>query len=61
MLFISQPAARPALIVYSTAFLFNTGSAPGKPTHTGQQLVFWSLPKAFLQAQNTLVSVFNSA
>jgi hypothetical protein len=38
----------------STALLFKTGRAPGRPIHIGQTFTLGSLPK---QLQNNLVSV----
>src|SRR6202011_1772206 len=40
-----QFRAMAASVANSTAFLFNTGSAPGSPRHTGQMLVFGGAPK----------------
>jgi len=33
------------MVAFSTAFLFNLGSEPGRPIHTGQMLVFGSKPR----------------
>ena len=48
------------MIVYSIAFSFTTGSAPGKPKQTGQVWVFGSAPKIVLQPQNIFEAVPNS-
>src|ERR1700679_2505300 len=46
-----------ASTAYSTATLFNTGSAPGKPRQAGQICVFGSPPNLFAQPQKALVLV----
>src|SRR4051812_876074 len=46
-----QPSASAARAARSTAERFNTGSAPGKPRHTGHTFVFGGAPKAVLQPQ----------
>src|ERR1700688_1528461 len=43
----------------STARLFSTGNAPGKPRQTGQVFEFGGSPKRVEQAQNALVSVLS--
>jgi hypothetical protein len=43
----------------STTFLFNTGSAPGRPKQTGQVWELGSEPKAVEQPQNILESVLS--
>ena len=44
------------------AALFGTGSAPGRPRHTGQVCVFGAAPNSSLQPQNIfVVSVVSSA
>src|SRR5712692_8325258 len=47
-------AARMAI---STASRLSTGSAPGRPMHTGQTFVFGGAPKAVGQPQKILVAV----
>ena len=44
----------------STAASLSTGSAPGRPRHTGQTWVLGSAPKVVEQAQNILVAVDSS-
>ena len=58
---MSQFMTYPALMMYSTAFLFSTGSVPGSPLHTGQHLEFGVPPKSAEQVQNTLELVESSA
>src|SRR3954451_1775694 len=55
---ISQPSARPSLIVCSIARLFGTGSAPGCARQTGHVSVFSSAPYSSAQRQNIFVLVF---
>src|SRR5438067_1071819 len=55
---MSQPSARPSLIVHSTALRFGTGSAPGCARHTGQVRVFGSAKYSSSQRQNIFVRVF---
>jgi hypothetical protein len=50
-----QPSAKDVRKTCFTASLLNTGSAPGRPRHTGQQRVFGSPPKAFSHPQNILL------
>jgi hypothetical protein len=52
-----QFSAMAASVANSTAFLFNTGSAPGSPRQTGQTLVFGGSPKRVEQEQKILVAV----
>src|SRR4051812_29627753 len=56
-----QPNARPARIARSTAARFNTGSAPGRPRHTGQTCEFGGAPNAVLQPQKILDAVSSCA
>src|SRR3954465_2596270 len=58
---ISQPSARPSLIVGSIARLFGTGSAPGCARQTGHVLVFSPAPYSSAQRQNIFVFVFRCA
>ena len=44
----------------STAFALTTGSAPGRPRHTGHTCVFGSAPNVVAQPQNIFVFVFSS-
>src|ERR1700722_18317825 len=46
-----------ASVANSTARRFSTGSAPGKPRHTGQTLVFGGSPKCVEQEQKILLAV----
>src|SRR3954453_14632859 len=55
---MSQPSARPSLIVHSTALRFATGSAPGCATQTGHVRVFGSAKYSSSQRQNIFVRVF---
>src|SRR6266545_4390559 len=55
---MSQPSARPSLIVHSTALRFATGSAPGCARQTGQVRVFGSAKYSSSQRQNIFVRVF---
>src|SRR5579864_7609051 len=48
-----------ASVANSTAFRFNTGSAPGRPRHTGQTFVFGGSPKRVEQEQKILLAVSN--
>src|ERR1700741_1489021 len=43
----------------STAFLFSTGSAPGRPRQTGQVFELGGSPKRVEQEQKALVAVFS--
>src|SRR5579872_2939749 len=52
-----QLRAMAARTANSTPFRFNTGSAPGRPRHTGQTLVLGGSPKRFAQEQNILLAV----
>src|SRR3982751_6618689 len=56
-----QPNASPARIARSTAARFNTGSAPGRPRHTGQTCEFGGAPNAVLQPQKILDAVSSCA
>src|SRR3954452_16717223 len=55
---MSQPSARPSLIVHSTALRFATGSAPGCARQTGHVRVFGSAKYSSSQRQNIFVRVF---
>src|SRR6478672_11139838 len=55
---MSQPSARPSLIVHSTAFRFATGSAPGCARQTGHVRVFGSAKYSSSHRQNIFVRVF---
>src|SRR3954469_11386503 len=55
---MSQPSARPSLIVCSIARSFGTGSAPGCARQTGHVCVFGSPPYSSAQRQNIFVFVF---
>ena len=57
---IEQLSARPIRIVLSIALLLTTGSAPGRPRHTGQVCVFGDAPNSVAQLQNIFDFVFNS-
>src|ERR1700693_6301863 len=46
-----------ASVANSTARRFSTGSAPGRPRHTGQTLVFGGSPKCVEQEQKILEAV----
>src|ERR1700730_10414644 len=52
-----QFRAMAASVGNSTAFLFNTGSAPGSPRHTGQTLVLGGAPKRVEHEQKILDAV----
>ncbi len=52
-----QLRAIAASVANSTACLLSTGSAPGKPRHTGQTLVLGESPKRVEQPQKILVLV----
>jgi hypothetical protein len=52
-----QFSAIAASVANSTAFLFRTGKAPGKPRQTGQTFVFGGSPKRVEQEQKILVAV----
>src|SRR3954454_17842367 len=54
---MSQPSARPSLIVHSTALRFATGSAPGYARQTGHVRVFGSAKYSSSQRQNIFVRV----
>src|SRR5262245_57261808 len=56
---MSEPRARPSLIVHSTAVRFGTGSAPGCARQTGQVRVFGVAPQPASQRQNIFVRVFS--
>jgi hypothetical protein len=58
---IWQPSASAALTASSTAFAFRTGSAPGKPRHTGHTCVFGGAPKAVSHPQKIFVRVESCA
>src|SRR5947208_1911991 len=58
---MSQPSARPSLIVHSTALRFGTGSAPGCARQTGHVRVFGSAKYSTSQRQNIFVRVFRWA
>src|SRR5918911_133476 len=55
---MSQPSARPSLIVHSTARSFGTGSEPGCARQTGHVRVLGGAPYASSQRQNIFVRVF---
>ena len=55
-----QFSASPIRIADSTADRLTTGSAPGRPRHTGQTWVFGSAPNSVGQPQNIFVFVFSS-
>src|ERR1044071_7593016 len=55
---MSQPSARPSLIVHSTALRFATGSAPGCARQTGHVRVFGSAKYSSSQRQKILVRGF---
>jgi len=55
-----QLSAKPKRIANSTACLFSTGNAPGRPSVTGSMLVFGSSPKRLGLAENSFVFVSNS-
>src|ERR1022692_2174358 len=52
-----QFSAIAASVANSTAFLFRTGRAPGRPRHTGQTFGFGGSPKRVEQEQKILVAV----
>src|SRR3981081_1662518 len=52
-----QFSARAASVANSTAFLFSTGRAPGRPRHTGQTLVLGGAPKRVEHEQKNLEAV----
>src|SRR5208337_4737937 len=54
---MAQFSARAVFIAIATASWFNTGSAPGKPRHTGQTLEFGGSPKCVEQEQKIFVFV----
>ncbi len=56
-----QLSASAALIASSTAWRFRTGSAPGRPRHTGQTFVFGGDPNVVRQPQKIFVSVSSCA
>ena len=51
---MAQFSARAAFIAMVTASRFSTGSAPGKPRHTGQTLELGGSPKCVEQEQKIL-------
>src|ERR1700760_739335 len=55
----SQLIASDASVANSTARSFRTGSAPGRPRHTGQIFVLGGAPNLFEQPQKALVLVSN--
>ena len=55
-----QFSASPIRIADSRPAPLSTGSAPGRPRHTGQTWVFGSAPNPVGQPQNILVAVFSS-
>src|SRR5918994_3164715 len=56
---MSQPSARPSLIVHSIARRLGTGSEPGWPRQTGHVWVFGSAPNPDSQRQNIFVRVLS--
>src|SRR5574340_557141 len=52
-----QLSAMAASTAYSTALRLSTGSAPGRPRHTGQTLRLGGSPKRVEQEQKILLSV----
>ena len=54
-------SASAARMARSTAWRLSTGSAPGKPRHTGQTWVFGGAPKAVEHPQKILVAVLSCA
>ena len=52
---MSQCSASPIRMADSTAVALTTGSAPGRPRHTGQTWVLGSAPNPVAQPQNILV------
>jgi hypothetical protein len=54
-----QPSASEARVASSTACAFNTGSAPGKPKHTGQVFVFGASPNDVAHPQKILLRVLS--
>src|SRR5438128_12589730 len=56
-----RPSATAARAPSSTARQFKTGSAPGKPRHTGQVLEFGSSPNRVEQPQKIFDSVLSCA
>src|SRR4051812_2398354 len=58
---MAQPSASAAFTASSTARAFRTGSAPGKPRHTGQTCVFGGAPNAVSHPQKIFVRVDNCA
>src|SRR5947207_9267797 len=52
-----QFSAMAASTAYSTAFLFSTGNAPGRPRQTGQTLVLGGAPNCVEQPQKIFVCV----
>jgi hypothetical protein len=52
-----QPVARAARMASVTAWRLSTGSAPGRPRHTGHTLVLGGSPNRLRQAQKILVAV----
>src|SRR5215831_17107911 len=58
---MSQPSASAATVASSTARLFRTGRAPGRPRQTGQRAVFGSAPNRVEHPQKILVAVSSCA
>ena len=56
----AAPSPSPTFAPYSTTFSLSTGSAPGRPIHTGQHWLFGCPPKEVEQAQKILLSVDSS-
>src|SRR5215207_3389356 len=56
---MSQPSARPSLIVHSIARRLGTGSDPGCPRQTGHVWVFAAAPNPDSQRQNIFVRVLS--
>ena len=56
----SEPTARPISSPYSIAFALTTGSAPGRPRHTGHTCVLGSAPKVVSHPQNIFEAVPSS-
>src|SRR5580698_1544998 len=54
-----QLSASAASVANSTARSFKTGSAPGRPRHTGQTCVLGGAPNWFEQPQKAFVLVSN--
>src|SRR5262249_26184504 len=60
-LLILRLSATAALPAFFTASRLSTGSAPGRPRHTGQVLLFGSCPNSVEQAQKIFESVLSCA